>query len=396
MRFFTALLLFFSAGRLHAAGEAAQFLELVPSARASALGEAVVSEPGLDVAGMNPAAAAYTPALSFSGSHLSLADDVNLEEVFLGFPSVIGTFYGHGLFLNSPDLPALDSTGKQVGVISARESAAGLGWAYGWGQLSLGVEAKALFQTLGFSDGTGDAFSAGAQWQVLPGFNIGASLRDAGTLSGLISAEDSLQPSSSVGASYRIPITDKETIEPLLALNRDAAGDLRLAGALELGLGRLAFLRGAYQFFQPDSTVLPFSAGLGIRWQSLSLDGAWVPYGDLGQSYRVTASFEIGGSPEAAGANAPSNLRIEADPNAGWVLKWDAPSGSSGWRYKVYLRDKPEDAARQLNAKLLKDPQVRIRAFQAGRRYRFTVTALDGDGVEGPASRELNYLAEQK
>lgn len=374
------------------AGESALFQELFPSARASALAEAVVASRGLDLVGADPAAAAGLEGLGFYGSHGLLVQEVSMDEAVLGYGSPLGTFYGRGLMVQAPDFAALDVNGVQVGTASFRETALGLGWAGEWQKLSVGVSGQMLLRGVGRSQGDGQSFSAGLQWEVLPGLRLGAALRNAGTLSALVNAADVLQPSSSVGAGWRLAFGSGESLELMGALTRQPLGDWRGAGGLEFGLGQLVFVRGGYSLDQAPGEAGPFSAGFGVRFSGLDLDAAWVPYGDLGQSFRFSGTFALG----ALGGDpaAPWDMQLER-AGEGLLLSWKAPTRSPEAAYRIFMRQDPKDTARELTRAPTKSTRLRLRSFHKEQSYRFSVVAVDAQGRSGPSSRETVWMGER-
>lgn len=70
-------------------------------------------------------------------------------------------------------------------------------------------------------------------------------------------------------------------------------------------------------------------------------------------------------------------------------LLWDASTGVSG--YNVYQTDTAGQytAINRLNSALLTSTNYAAAMLQEGNTYYFTVTAVDGNGIESPVSNEL-------
>lgn len=363
-------LLILLASRAYAGGEAALFQELAVSARLAALGEAGVASEGLDLVPTNPAAFAGADGPGISGSHLALGPETSLEEVLLGSPTAIGSIYLHGLMLHSTDQPALNEQGAQVGIAAYRESALGAGWAMKLQDLSLGLSARQLFRVVGSAEGGGQSFSAGLQYALPWGLRAGLAWRNAGLLSPLAEAADPLQASMLGGVAWRFPVAERESLELFTQLQRQPGGELRSSLAAEFGLGQIVFARGAWQFLAPESAQSRFSMGMGAQGRGLALDLAWVPMGDLGQSYRLTASFHPDQWQSGGATNIASALRAHRNEK-GFLLEWNGPPAS----YLVFGGESGA-AESQLTKKAIRERKLQVRA-RPGKVYSVRVATVD-------------------
>ena len=73
-------------------------------------------------------------------------------------------------------------------------------------------------------------------------------------------------------------------------------GVSQLQGGLEAGFEKNYFIRAGYQVSLSDNQIsgfTGFTAGAGVRIESLTLDYAFVPYGDLGTSNRVSLAYDF-------------------------------------------------------------------------------------------------------
>jgi len=73
-------------------------------------------------------------------------------------------------------------------------------------------------------------------------------------------------------------------------------GVSQLQGGLEAGFQKNYFIRAGYQLPLSDNQIsgfTGFTAGAGVRIESLTLDYAFVPYGDLGTSNRVSLAYDF-------------------------------------------------------------------------------------------------------
>jgi hypothetical protein len=73
-------------------------------------------------------------------------------------------------------------------------------------------------------------------------------------------------------------------------------GVSQLQGGIEAGYQKNYFLRVGYQLPLSDNQIsgfTSFTAGAGVRIESITLDYAFVPYGDLGTSNRVSLAYDF-------------------------------------------------------------------------------------------------------
>ncbi len=73
-------------------------------------------------------------------------------------------------------------------------------------------------------------------------------------------------------------------------------GVSQLQGGLEAGFQKNYFIRAGYQLPLSNNQIsgfTGFTAGAGVRIESLTLDYAFVPYGDLGTSNRVSLAYDF-------------------------------------------------------------------------------------------------------
>lgn len=76
----------------------------------------------------------------------------------------------------------------------------------------------------------------------------------------------------------------------------DETSELR--NGIEYGIGDLLFLRAGYKYplkdnFLSTTSTIDFTAGLGIKAKNFSFDYAWLGYGDLGNTHRLSITIKI-------------------------------------------------------------------------------------------------------
>ncbi|MBI4369802.1 MAG: PorV/PorQ family protein [Elusimicrobia bacterium] len=278
-----------------------QFLRVPVGARAAAMGGAF-SALADDVTAIywNPAGLAQLQKREVSLSYNSYFADTSGQ--FLG--------YGQGNFgvsinmLGVADIEKRSATGgdadtPDLGTFSAKDMAGSVAWAKTMGRMNIGIAAKYISSDLGDLSATSFAADLGAIM----------SLGEAGAIMG-----GSLQGSLALlnlGGELKF---DQEgdplplDIKPGLAWKGKAAGRTLNAvldadflindqvNLVQLGLEywlieQMGF-RAGYQAGRGSGTG-GFAAGLGFKHAGLGVDYAFVPFGDLGDTHRVSLSLRF-------------------------------------------------------------------------------------------------------
>lgn len=274
---------------------AAEFLKIGVGARALGLAGAYTALSN-DPHAMywNPSSLALLDRPQLASSYNLLYQDTSQGFMSYAHPSPMGTW---GLGVNylqvadiekrAGDTAAADST------FAAKDSAVYLAYARPkvGGNLSLGANAKLIQLNLDGTKASAFALDLGAFYQCesLP-LNLGLSVLNAGTSAKFNTEGDPLPLGVKLGGAYR-----------LLGGKLVAASGLdtwvqsqRMFGALGLEYRPIAFLavRGGYRFGQGQdnlgSGLVGAAGGVGFRFKMLDVDYAYVPFGDLGNTHRMS------------------------------------------------------------------------------------------------------------
>ena len=281
----------------------AQFLRLGVGARAIGMGEAY-STLADDASALywNPAALTQIPNISATFMHA-----LYLESIFYDFAAYGQRFGNHAIgagvqYLSAGKLPETDMTGAETGSISPSDMAASLGYAYRFGEdgLALGMSGKYIRSKVATSASTfaSDAGILSPRFSLfgrkirvsLAAANIGGKLkfdRDSEQLPLLLKAGASCrltsswdiaveegfpkddQPYSAFGTEYRLPVGNSYVISGRAGMNTRTIGEV--------------------------SGMSGVSMGFGIAFKSISVDYAFVPVGELGNTHRLSLSLAWGG-----------------------------------------------------------------------------------------------------
>jgi hypothetical protein len=287
----------------------AQFLKIAPGARAAGMGQAFagVAE-GVETIYYNPAGLGDLMRVEVTGMHDSYFQDIDYEFAALAVPmlSWVDTkkdknAYGvlgaavYDLSVRNIEQRSLTETDQPLGTFGSTDLAYAVGYAYALPDtgLSLGATAKVIDQNIDNVSASAFALDLGGLYQ-RGGLRLGAGLRNFGTQSKFTSAADPMPLTIFGGASYRITDAWLTSIEMDLPRDNGAIVGLgaeyrkrfadKLTGAARIGYNSSNSDAGGWA---------GTSFGLGVGYGNLSFDFAFVPFGDLGNTFRysLTAKF---------------------------------------------------------------------------------------------------------
>ena len=286
----------------------ADFLRIGPGARPAAMGEAF-SAVADDVHALyyNPAGLGAVSSWRMTGMHNEYFQGVGYD--FFAVAAPLQTLWGSpsrtlpgvvGLGVQSLSVSDLQRRGSSdsdqpTGAFGANDLAFTLAYAQHVGDaLSLGASLKVIQQTL---DDRHDGFFAadlGGQYQAGERWTFGAGMRHLGPSPHLGGPADPLPSLAYVGAAYRpqnglLLCADaastragRDILSSGLEYSHELAPDIH--GALRLG----------YTTRNSDAGGMAgAAAGGGIGFRTMDVDFAWVPFGDLGDTYRFSLSLKF-------------------------------------------------------------------------------------------------------
>ena len=292
---FAALLLFvFSSARAQGSSASSSQLKIPLTARSAALGESTVSDPGQFSSWfINPASLFSATPLAVALTHSQWMQEIQTEFLATRIPVASGTL---GLSLSTNSVPGIeirDVPGPSLGTFSARFASFQIGYAQNvTDDFALGASAKYLYEKLYVDEATGFGFDAGIIYSTpVQGLKAGFALTNIGGLRQFQNDRSDLPTFSRIGASYAFREDDFD-----FSLSGAWANNLRdreahLQGSLEGIYSNKVSLRLGYQTGY-DSRAL--SAGIGIRFEFIQLDYAYVPFAlGLGDSHLFSLGFQF-------------------------------------------------------------------------------------------------------
>ena len=268
------------------------FLKLGVGGRALGMGEAytaIANDPAATY--YNPAALSLSDASQFLLMHKQWIQDTRTE--FFAAKTTLDRFT-LGVSLNATSVDNIeirDVPGPPIGTFNAHNAAIGASGAYRINpELSVGATVKYLYEKILVDEATGYGVDLGATYLTPWDIRLGLAASNLGSMSKLVLESSKLPTAVRIGAGYETPV---ESIDGILSASADAVsytgeGTTHLHVGAELDYKHTFAVRAGYQ---TGYEAKGFSAGVGIVYDLLRLDYAFVPFGyDLG----TTHTFSLG------------------------------------------------------------------------------------------------------
>lgn len=295
---FVATLLISSAAKLNAqsASNAASFLEIDAGARGAAMGGAftAVADDASSVF-YNPAGPALVRSQELMLSHSQWLEGLWNDQISYVQPvSDKLTFFTGVAALAGPPLDKLDIAGNKTGSFMAFDGAIGLGAALVLGEdLYGGVNFKTICQQVDNGRALAYAGDVGfiKQAKIL---RIGASVQNVGTKMKLYQESFDLPLTYRVGAAFRILDKYWLSAESVKIGKNGAVVSAGAEGEIPFTKTEVGYLRVGYRGGRAKNTGAGISGGIGIKAGPLYADYAFSPFGDLGDTHRLTIGFKFG------------------------------------------------------------------------------------------------------
>ena len=293
--FFAAILLFVSSpARAQGTSVGSSQLKIPLSARSAALGESTVSDPGQFSSWLvNPANLFSVAPLSVTLTHSQWIQTIQTEFLAVRIPVAAGTL-GLGGSINSvPGIEIRDVPGPSLGTFSARFASFQMGYAQAVTRdVVIGASTKYLYEKLYVDEAAGFGFDAGLTYSTpLPGLNVGFAVTNLGRLQQFQNESSDLPTFSRVGASYALQQDEFDFSFSGAWANNLRDHESHLQGSLEAVYSQKVSLRCGYQTGYESRAL---SAGLGIHFDFIQLDYAYVPFSlGLGDSHLFSLGFQF-------------------------------------------------------------------------------------------------------
>ncbi len=287
----------------------ASFLKIPIGARSCGMGEAYTAlAEGVDALYFNPAGLGWALDSEIQATHAIWLGDISYD--FLGYiqPTSIGTF-GVGMQYVYMDKMYRISEGVEEGKFSVYDALGMLSYGVCLGEkFSLGVSAKALeskiddqkamsiasdIGVLFCTNKEGNSFSLG-----LVGQNLGSRMK-------FIEEEEYLPVNVKLGMAGCFSFPEQHTdLNLTVDINKPIDEDYNFCFGLEHWGADILALRFGYKYDLEDNKLRegdPLSGwrmGVGIKCRGFLLDYAFVPYGGMGFTHRISLTGSFGSGVE--------------------------------------------------------------------------------------------------
>lgn len=278
----------------------ADFLTVGVGARPLAMGGAFAAvADGLDANAVNwnPGALGLLDKPSVTASYNSLFQDEN--QGYLGYAAPVGT--DGGVWSAGVNYLMISKIEKRAGDTETPDAtftnsnyAAGASYAKSFGKTaSAGATLKLVHTQLDTLSESAMAVDAGGLWRTeVDGLTFGAAMRNLGTNIG----PDSMPLTLRGGAAYKALERRNLTLaSDFTWLATERRGYLSLGSEYWVSPNLAA--RAGYEFGhgsdQLQSRVVGLGIGIGLKAHGFTMDYAFLPYGDLGNTHRVTLGLRF-------------------------------------------------------------------------------------------------------
>ena len=262
---------------------AASFLKIGVGARASAMGEAftALASDGTSLY-WNPAGLTQLPAKELSATYNSWLQEINQGYLSFSFPLATGAL---GLGVNYVEMGKMegrDEYGSPTGDFTASDTHVFIGYATKFKTVAWGLTLGTLQDVIKEDRKTTFLANVGFLYPVGEFLTLGLAAQNIGSRLGA----DPLPLTFKIGAASKLR-------RLILALDVAKPQDSEIYccfGAEWWLKGALAF-RAGYKTNQDAGEGI--TAGLGLKMGKVSLDYAYVPYGDLGDTHRISLGIKF-------------------------------------------------------------------------------------------------------
>lgn len=256
------------------------------------MGSASVASPA-DLNGLrsNPAGLAGLSSPKAAFTHLSAFSDWDHDWLAMAVP-----WGRHSLgieLLSSRLRPFVyyNAAGQEAGTLNAGSLVGTLGYAYSWGTLALGLNARAFRSQLAEFSNWGYAGDVGLQWKPRPWACLGAAIQHLGEETAYLAVRDPLPTLWRLGFNAQ----GQPTPELGMALSVETLQSLDPGRGLEFRLGaeaeffkRLDLRIGTHM---QDAAWVP-SFGAGFKVAGLDLAYSYRPVESLGADHMLTLNLQ--------------------------------------------------------------------------------------------------------
>jgi len=295
-----------------------QFLRIGVGARGPGMGGAI-SPIVDDVSSIyyNPAGLSRMESREIQMSYNAYFKDTSSQ--FLGYAHPTedhGTFgVGISMFgvrnIDKRSATAGDADAPDLGSFNTNDLAASLAWgnklSLGSGRLRYGAALKYISSDLGAAKAVTAATDFGAMYDFREngGLTVSLAVLNLGGELKFQNIGDPLPLNVKPGVAYRMNFERGGKLTAVLDSDLLVHDGLAyIQPGFEWSPYPMFSLRTGYQFARAAGAGSGFAAGAGFRLMNIGIDYAFVPFGDLGDTHRISLDYRFGPSSDSRSANA--------------------------------------------------------------------------------------------
>lgn len=314
----------------------ATFLKMDPYAGSASMGSGHLGRSGVEATFFNPGGLGFLTTTQTSVTQNNIFADITYRNLSVAFPTEYPNG-GLGVAVTALDYGDQDRTqvsnGNPVTDGLGEFGASDMAFSTTYGMqlnesFAIGAGLKYVETDIaGFQGGTlsGDL---GAQFRTfVPGLTVGLAGRNLFGEIQLNKRPDPLPRVYEIGGNYRFALVPgRHEIGLAWGGGVPSDADGYVFGGVEYGLYRTAAIRFGHRTAQEAGDG--FTMGAGLDYAGVSVDYAYVPFGELGRQQRFSFAFEFGGVPgrKAEKRTEPSRERMgepsRAEPDREVTPEW--------------------------------------------------------------------------
>jgi long-subunit fatty acid transport protein len=275
------------------------FLKIGVGARPIAMGEAFVASAG-DINSLywNPAGIAQLQDKEITFSYNSWLESINYGSLGTVYPFNKRAFGVSVVYLNTGKIDGYDKNNTPTDSFTASDLAIGISYAQEFNKkFFTGGTFKVIQEKLEKESAVAYTTDIGAIYFISENILLGAEIQNIGT--GIKFVKEIAPPPVGFKLGCEMKLFDKK-LNIHLDLNKPVDYNLKLHLGVEYWLIKdiIAFRAGyRYQFGSSNdyNGLANISAGVGFRYFPVTIDYAFVPYGDLGNTHRISLNIKFTG-----------------------------------------------------------------------------------------------------
>ncbi|MBC8279118.1 MAG: PorV/PorQ family protein [FCB group bacterium] len=269
------------------------FLKITPDVRSAAMGETGAYAGNQPAISVNPAMLAGVSGRMVAFSHQQWIVDTQINYLQAMFENGYANIAFSALSTGVDDIEVRTTPSPQPeSYIDSKDLMFGMTAARSFGdKLGFGITAKYIQEHIYYQDTGGFAVDFGAVYQYSTRLVLGASVLHLGKMSAMENVEPELPLTAAFGAAYNLKLENAGDFTLALGGNFVREEDLRGNLGVEYRPLEIIALRAGYLVNYDERGM---TAGLGLNWNNLSFDYAYVPFdNDLGDTQKFGFAFRF-------------------------------------------------------------------------------------------------------